>query len=114
MEKSNLFWERKLNCRIWFFFEKKISWEKKIPSEVFLIMEKLNNGGFVAFLVGGCIRDLLLNRKVNDWDILTDANVKQIIAVFNQYQVFLLGKKKLTKKGTKTKIPNRGTPIDIK
>ncbi|MDD4363276.1 MAG: hypothetical protein PHD33_03585 [Atribacterota bacterium] len=78
------------------FLGEKTSWKNEIPSEVYLIMEKLNNAGFVAFLVGGCIRDLLLNRKVNDWDILTDANINQIIAVFNQFRVFLLGKKKIT------------------
>jgi poly(A) polymerase/tRNA nucleotidyltransferase (CCA-adding enzyme) len=38
--------------------------------------------GFEAYLIGGCVRDLLLNRKPKDWDVTTDATPEEIIALF--------------------------------
>lgn len=35
--------------------------------------------GFKAYLVGGCVRDLLLNRKPKDYDIITTAKLKQVL-----------------------------------
>lgn len=35
--------------------------------------------GFKAYLVGGCVRDLLLNRKPKDYDIITTAKLKQVV-----------------------------------
>ncbi len=40
--------------------------------EVFLHIKSLNSN---AYLVGGCVRDLILNRPVNDYDIVTDCNL---------------------------------------
>lgn len=54
----------------------------QIPKEVAFIAQTLESAGFEAFLVGGCVRDLLLNKKPNDWDITTNANPEQIIALF--------------------------------
>lgn len=45
-------------------------------------MEGLTKGGFEAWVVGGCVRDLLLGRRPNDWDITTNANPEQIQALF--------------------------------
>jgi poly(A) polymerase/tRNA nucleotidyltransferase (CCA-adding enzyme) len=53
-----------------------------IPKEVSNVMEKLENGGFEAFLVGGCVRDLILNREPRDWDITTNAIPEEIIKIF--------------------------------
>ncbi|MBR0142370.1 MAG: CCA tRNA nucleotidyltransferase, partial [Ruminococcus sp.] len=38
-----------------------------------IILEKLKDSGFQAFLVGGCVRDRILGRAVHDYDITTDA-----------------------------------------
>lgn len=38
--------------------------------------------GYQAFIVGGCVRDLLLNVQPKDWDITTDANPKEIMELF--------------------------------
>lgn len=54
----------------------------KIPKEVAFIAQTLENAGFEAFLVGGCVRDLLLNKKPNDWDITTNAKPDQIVSLF--------------------------------
>jgi tRNA nucleotidyltransferase (CCA-adding enzyme) len=49
-----------------------------IPKEVIRTVEVLEKGGFEAYLVGGCVRDLLLGRKPKDWDVTTNANPEQI------------------------------------
>lgn len=53
-----------------------------VPKEVTRVTETLEQAGFEAFLVGGCVRDLLLNRKPKDWDVTTNATPDQIIALF--------------------------------
>lgn len=53
-----------------------------IPREVSHVTETLEKAGFRAYLVGGCVRDLLLGREPKDWDITTDATPEQIIAAF--------------------------------
>ncbi len=53
-----------------------------IPNYVVRIGSKLADAGFEAYLVGGCVRDLLLKRSVNDWDIATNAMPDQIQHLF--------------------------------
>ncbi|MDO8575486.1 MAG: HD domain-containing protein [bacterium] len=60
-------------------FQRKIN----IPDEVSDIVKKLEEAGFKAYLVGGCVRDLLLKRKPKDWDVTTDATPEEIIKVFS-------------------------------
>ena len=54
----------------------------KIPQEVKDISETLSKAGFENFLVGGCVRDLLLGREPKDWDITTIATPEEIQKVF--------------------------------
>ena len=51
---------------------------KQIDSHAREIIVNLNKSGFKAYLVGGCIRDLLLNRDPKDFDVVTDATPEQI------------------------------------
>jgi len=53
-----------------------------IPKEVTRITDTLENANFEAFLVGGCVRDLLLGREPKDWDITTNATPEQLTALF--------------------------------
>jgi len=53
-----------------------------VPLEVKTVAEGLRKAGYEAYLVGGCVRDLLLNRTPKDWDITTNARPKQIQAIF--------------------------------
>lgn len=53
-----------------------------IPNEVINITETLEKGGFEAYLVGGCVRDLLMGREPKDWDITTNAKPDGIIGLF--------------------------------
>ncbi len=45
-------------------------------------MYRLKNEGFDAYLVGGCVRDLLLGREPKDFDVVTDADPEQIRKIF--------------------------------
>lgn len=54
----------------------------EIPGEVREIGTALGNAGFNAYLVGGCVRDLFLDREPQDWDITTDAKPEEIQKVF--------------------------------
>ncbi len=54
----------------------------QIPPEVSRITAVLEEAGFEAWIVGGCVRDLLLGRKPKDWDITTNANPQQIQGLF--------------------------------
>jgi len=63
-----------------------------IPNDAFFILRKLKESGFLSFLVGGCIRDLILKRPVRDWDFVTDAQTEQIKTLFSEYKPLLIGK----------------------
>lgn len=53
-----------------------------IPNEVQEVAQTLEKAGYLAYLVGGCVRDLILNKEPKDWDITTNATPEQILAVF--------------------------------
>lgn len=55
---------------------------KKIPFQVIEILEKIEKKGFEAYVVGGCVRDLLCNVEPKDWDITTNAKPNEIIEIF--------------------------------
>jgi len=46
------------------------------------IITKLHRAGYQAYLVGGCVRDILVGRKPKDYDVCTDAQPHQIMALF--------------------------------
>lgn len=54
----------------------------KIDPDALYVMEKLRASGFTAYLVGGSVRDLLLNQKPKDYDISTSAEPEQIKKLF--------------------------------
>ena len=56
----------------------------KIPKEILEIIHKLLSADFEAYLVGGCVRDLLLNKKPKDWDITTNAKPEKIQKSFKE------------------------------
>lgn len=56
----------------------------ELPKHVKIIIEKLQNYGYEAFAVGGCVRDTLLGRKPQDWDITTSARPEQVKELFHR------------------------------
>ena len=53
-----------------------------IPKYVQKVIESLEKAGFEAYVVGGCVRDLLMGKKPKDWDITTNARPEEILKVF--------------------------------
>lgn len=58
--------------------------EIRIPAPAEEIIEKLNEHGYEAYVVGGCVRDMLLGREPGDWDITTSALPEQVKQVFRR------------------------------
>ncbi len=73
-----------------------------------LIIEELNNNGYSAYAVGGCVRDAMLGREVTDFDITTSALPNEIKNVFSTYPVIETG----IKHGTVTVVIDRN-PYEI-
>jgi len=55
---------------------------KLIPQEIKFVIEKLKKEGFEAYIVGGCVRDILRGEKPKDWDIATNAKPEEIGKIF--------------------------------
>ena len=53
-----------------------------LPKEALETIETLEKGGFEAYLIGGCVRDLFLGRTPKDWDATTNATPEEIIKLF--------------------------------
>ncbi len=56
----------------------------RIPGAVDRIIRTLEEAGFEAFAVGGCVRDTLLGREPEDWDITTSARPEQVKGLFRR------------------------------
>lgn len=64
----------------------------KIDKQAFYVIEKLRSSGFIAFLVGGSVRDLLLNVRPKDFDISTSARPEEIKDIFKK-NCILIGRR---------------------
>lgn len=68
---------------------------KYVSSEILAILERLESNGFSAFIVGGCVRDMLLGIPPKDFDISTDALPSEVVDIFDKagYKCLEIGKK---------------------
>lgn len=55
----------------------------QIPEYVKNIVKKLEQANFEAYIVGGCVRDLLVGREPGDWDVTTNARPEKILEIFS-------------------------------
>ncbi len=60
----------------------------KIPEVVTQVTSKIEQAGFEAFLVGGCVRDHIMGVTPKDYDVTTNANPEQIIGLFGEEHTF--------------------------
>jgi len=62
-----------------------------LPPSVKFAISRLEAAGFEAYAVGGCVRDSLLGRAPNDWDITTSARPEQTAACFSDMRTIETG-----------------------
>jgi len=55
-----------------------------IPDYVLKAIKELQASGYEAYIVGGCVRDFLMKKVPNDWDITTNAKPEEVLAVFKE------------------------------
>ncbi len=60
----------------------------KIPEEISHVTSSLENANFEAYLVGGCVRDLLRGKTPKDWDVTTNATPEEIQKIFGEEETF--------------------------
>lgn len=58
-----------------------------IPNTVKHILKILEENGYEAYIVGGCVRDSLMNRTPKDWDVTTNALPSRIIEIFASHDI---------------------------
>lgn len=80
----------------------------KMPYAAETAIARLEAAGFEAWIVGGCVRDALLSREPNDWDITTSARPTDVLSVFSDCRVIETG----IKHGTLTVLLD-GMPLEI-
>lgn len=78
------------------------------PAEINYTLDKLAESGFEAYLVGGAVRDMLMQKPVHDYDITTSAAPAEVERVFSGHRVVETG----LKHGTVTVIVD-GVPVEI-
>ena len=79
-----------------------------IPNDVSHITGKLEENGFKAYIVGGCVRDLISENEPKDWDICTSALPEDVVRCFSRHKTIKTG----LKHGTVTVILDQ-TPYEI-
>ncbi len=65
----------------------------KLPENVKLILDLLDKSSYEAYIVGGCVRDSLMNKEPHDWDICTSAMPEQMEQVFKDFKIIPTGLK---------------------
>ena len=58
-----------------------------LPENAEFIIKRLETAGFEAYVVGGCVRDMLMGREVNDFDITTSSLPEETKSVFSDLRV---------------------------
>ena len=64
-----------------------------LPPYVLYCLDRLENAGFAAYAVGGCVRDSLLGLTPHDFDLCTCATPEQVQGVFHDHRLVLAGEK---------------------
>ncbi len=65
--------------------------EIHIPTGARKIIARLEQHGYEAYIVGGCVRDSLMGKRPSDWDICTSARAEEMMALFEDKRVIPTG-----------------------
>lgn len=68
-----------------------VQFKINIPSEANEIIHTLQNRGHSAYVVGGCVRDSILDRPIHDWDICTSATPNEMLEIFKNKKIIETG-----------------------
>ena len=68
-----------------------MTFDIKLPNQVSDIINRLDEYGYVAYVVGGCLRDGILGKTPHDWDICTSATPDKVIEIFSDTEVIPTG-----------------------
>ena len=79
-----------------------------IPEKARVVFDLLEKSGYECFLVGGCVRDMLMGKEPHDIDITTSATPDEVKEVFADFHILDIG----IKHGTVT-VMVEGEPIEI-
>lgn len=79
-----------------------------LPEHARRVVSQLEDHGFEAYVVGGCVRDSLLGDEPKDWDVCTNATPEQVLRVFRRRPVIKTG----LKHGTVTVLEQR-RPVEV-
>lgn len=58
-----------------------------LPQQITEVLEKLEDAGFEAYIVGACVRELILGRNPQDFDVVTNAEINDIMFAFRDYRL---------------------------
>ena len=79
-----------------------------LPGYVTELLEHLDSNGYTGYLIGGCVRDALLGRQPQDYDIAADASPGELLHVFAGYRTVETG----ARFGTLTVLA-QGHPVEV-
>lgn len=65
----------------------------KMPENVKMILDKISGHGHEAVIIGGCVRDSVMEYMPHDWDIATSAQPEEIMEIFKDFRLMTAGLK---------------------
>lgn len=63
----------------------------KVNNNVKLVLKMINDHNYSAYIVGGAVRDYLLGKPINDYDVTTNAKPEDLISIFSGYKLITTG-----------------------
>lgn len=86
---------------------------RTIPQDAAWLLSRLNEAGYQAYVVGGCVRDALLGREPADWDVCTSATPEEMAQVFAGCHVVETGLKHGTLTVVRAHVPYEVTTFRV-